>query len=171
MLAGTALGDTLTAVLWTVLAAFGIAALWRGATGLWWPIVGGIATIAVDKWFDLQSQGYAFAKWVRDRLDGPLDLHSQREAWRAGVLLVALALVLAGALWLARADRRLDRHKVLALFGLLVVGALVLVRLVPHLSLFAEEWFGWACEAGAALLVAAGLRGQARAPLPHSARN
>ena len=89
MLAGTALGDTITALLWTVLAGLGALALWRGARGLWWPIVGGVVTIAVDKWFDLQSQGYALAKWLRDALDGPIDLHSHREAWRAGALLVA----------------------------------------------------------------------------------
>lgn len=34
MLAGTALGDTITALLWTVLAGLGALALWRGARGL-----------------------------------------------------------------------------------------------------------------------------------------
>lgn len=171
MLAGTALGDHVTAVAWTLLAGLGVVALGRGARGLWWLIVGGVVTIAVDKWCDLQSQLYALAKWLRDRLDGPIDLHSHREAWKAGVLLVALVALLAGALWLARADRRLDRPKVVALLGLLVVGSLVLIRLVPHLPMVAEEWFGWSCEALAALLLLGGLRGQARAPLPHSARN
>lgn len=128
-------------------------------------------TIAVDKWFDLQSQGYALAKWLRDALDGPVDLHSHREAWRAGALLVALAGLLGAAGWLARTDRRLDRPKLLALTGLLVVGALVLVRLLPNLPWLGDEWFGWSCEGLAALLLLAGLRGQARAPLPHSARN
>lgn len=165
--ASTPIGDVVTAVVWWGLA-IGCAALLRaGARGLWWVVAAGVLAIAVDKLVDLQSRLYQLARMVRNALDGPVDLHTHRDGLKAAALVAVLVLVGCAALWLARRDRDLDRAKLLALAGLLVVGGLVTLRLVPGLGWLADERASWACEALAVALLAAGLVA-ARRRLPQS---
>ncbi|MFM1871504.1 MAG: hypothetical protein RL398_926 [Planctomycetota bacterium] len=155
--AATPVGDVVTAVVWWGLAVACAALLRAGARGLWWVVAAGVVTIAVDKLVDLQTRLYQLAKVVRNALDGPIDLHSHREGLKAAALVSVLVAVVIAALWLARRDRDIDRGKLLALGGLLVVGGLVTLRLVPGLGWLADERVSWAFEAVAVALLVAGL--------------
>jgi hypothetical protein len=172
--AGTPVGDVVTGVVWAGLAIAAIVlvcSLPRGARGAWIVVAGYCTIVAIDKVVDLQMAAYWTTKWIVDVLTPVADLRQHRTAVRVVLMVVLTSLGIGGTVWLVRHDRELDRPRMLAIGGLLLVIAMVGARLVPG-SPFFDEVLDWIIEGVACACIAAGLalgwrrarvRGDARA--------
>ena len=155
-----AIGDLVTLVVWSLLALF---ALWlvlrlpRGVRGTWLVVAAYCSVVAIDKSIDLQSTFYRLVQWGIDLLDPSLGLRRHRTVLRIALLVPLTALAVGGTLWLVRRDRRLDRARLMAITGLVLVLLLVGLRLLPGLEAI-DETTGWIVEGIACACVGCGLR-------------
>lgn len=156
----TPIGDLVTLVVWTALALAACALVRRqppGQRGAWIVIALYCAVVALDKAVDLQGMSYLAVRLLPDLLERLTGWSGHRGLLRTLVVVLLAVGALAGTIWLARRDRRLDRARWLAIGGLLAV--LLWVGLRPLLPRdLHDEPIGWAIEAAACLAIAAGLR-------------
>lgn len=158
--ATTPVGDTITLVVWAVLAACAlrlVRRLPRRERGAWLVVAIYCTIVAVDKAVDLQTVFYRVVQWALDVADPWLGVRAHRNLVK-GLLLVPLTIVaVGGTLWLVRRDRHLDRGRKLAIAGLVLVLLLVGLRLLPPFRAL-DETACWVVEGLACGLIAWGLR-------------
>ena len=153
------IGDTITLVVWSVLAAFALRLVWRlppDRRGAWRVVAGYCSVVAIDKAVDLQTAFYQFVQWSLDTLDPWLGLRQHHRFVRFLLLVPMTAVAVGGTVWLVRRDPHLDRGRKLAIAGLVLVLLLVGLRLLPGFVML-DEQTGWVVEGLACLLISIGL--------------
>ena len=154
-------GDTVTLVVWAVLACLSLRLVWRlpaSVRGAWYVVAIYCTVVAVDKFVDLQTAFYQTVRWSTEVLDPWLGLRQHRLFVRVLLLVPATIVAVGGTVALVRRDRNIDRAKKLAIGGLVLVLVFVAGRLLPGLRWLFSEAVCWGLEAVACLLIAAGLR-------------
>ena len=154
-------GDTITLVVWAVLALLSLRLVWRlpgSGRGAWYVVAIYCSVVAVDKIIDLQTAFYATVRWGIEVLDPWFGLRQHRVLVRL-LLLVPMAIIaVGGTVMLVRRDRQIDRGKKLAIGGLILVLLFVLGRLLAGLRWVLNEAVCWGLEGVACALIALGLR-------------
>jgi len=156
----------LEGLLWGVALVFAVLRLRRAPRGQrhgWWLIAAGLALIVVDKAFDVHAVLHAAGTWVATSLDPEHQLRGPHAVYRNVALLLGLLCACVVVAWWLRRDAHVGRAKLLCLGGLLVVGALLAVRLMPQLEELLPDWLTKGVELSAWSLVLLGLwQGRAR---------
>jgi len=155
----TLLGDQITLLAWAILAVLSwllVRRLPRHERGAWLVVAAYCSVIAIDKAVDLQIAFYSFVQWSVDVLDPWFGLRQHRGVVKVLLLVPMLIVTVGGTIWIVRQDRRLDRSRVFAIAGLVLVVLLVGVRALPGFG-FLDEEVGWGLEAVSCWLIAAGL--------------
>ena len=150
----------LEGVLWGALLAVALVLFVRSPTGTRWTwglIVAGLATIVVDKAFDVHALLHALGTWIATSVDPVHHLRAPNAFHRNAALVVLFVLALVAVVWLLRHDADVGRAKVSCLAGLVVIGALLAARVAPGVSEFLSDWIVKVIELVAWLLV---LRGE-----------
>lgn len=130
----------------------------------WWLVAVGLSLIVVDKAFDVHAVLHAVGTWIATGVDPEHQLRGPHAVYRNVVLLFGLVGACVAVAWWLRRDAHVSRAKLLCLGGLLLVGALLAVRLMPQLEEFLPDWLTKAVELSAWSLVMLGLwQGRARA--------
>ena len=154
-------GDTITLVVWAVLALLSLRLVWRlpaSARGAWYVVAIYCTVVAIDKFVDLQTAFYATVRWGIEVLDPWLGLRQHRPLVRVTLLVPMTLVAVGGTVILVRRDRSFDRGKKLAIGGLVLVLLFVAGRLMPGTRGILNEALCWGLEGVACLMIAIGLR-------------
>jgi len=150
----------LEGTLWGLLLLWAAVRTWRtpGAERpAWWLICGGLLLIVVDKAFDVHAIAHAFGTWIASAVDPEHQLRGPHAGYRNAVLVGGLLVACVLVAWWLRRDARVGRDKLSCLAGLVVVGALLAVRLMPQFEELLADWMTKAVELVAWSLVFGGL--------------
>lgn len=129
----------------------------------WWLVLAGLSLIVVDKVFDVHAVAHAAGTWIATAVDPEHQLRGPNAVYRNVALIGGFVVASAAVVWWLRRDARVGRGKLLCLGGLLLVGALLALRLMPQLEDHLADWLTKGIELLAWLLVAGGLwRGDRR---------
>lgn len=159
----------LEGLLWAVALVFAgvrLRAAPRGQRPGWWLIAAGLLLIVLDKAVDVHAILHAAGTWIAVAVDPEHHLRGPHAVHRNVALLLGLVFACGAVAWWLRRDEHVGRAKLFCLVGLLVVGALLAVRLMPQLEEHLPDWLTKAIELGAWSLVLLGLwQGRSR-PAP-----
>jgi hypothetical protein len=153
--------DALSVLAWTTLMLFAVLLARRlgsGRRSAWALVAVCCGVVAVDKAIDLQTAFYVVGQRTVGALDPYLGLREHRALVRVVLVVPLIAVVVLGAVHMARKKHAWDRAEHLALLDLALVPIYVGLRLLPGLSNVFVGATDKVIELTALILIASGER-------------